>query len=552
MLRSLHIEHYVLIDSLDISFPEGLSIITGETGAGKSILLGALGLLLGAKADASHISEGAQNCVVEGEFDSPESLREAVEEAGAEWDPQGLTIRRVLNSTGRSRAFVNDCPVQASLLQDIAAKLVDIHSQDQTRLLRDRSFQQAVLDHFAGVQDDVDKCRALWKKMLSLDAEFARLSSRRDSLNDEADYNAAQFRQLSDAKLIPGELETLETEQKQLENAESIKEALGGAAAVLDPQEGMSVAAALKEAARLLDKVSSYVPAAESLSERLRSSRIEIEDISESISDADSHINLSQERLDTVNERISLIYSLFQKYRCSSIEELIEKRESFGRAVSDSGNIDEQLEALEKERKALSKEHLALCSRIHDARVNSAPSLAKEILSSLRFLELERALFEVHADPVAPGADGSDNVWFAFSASGAAPAELSKCASGGEVSRIMLSLKAMLARFTGMPTMIFDEIDTGVSGSAADKMGTTICRMGENMQVIAITHLPQVAAKGNAHFVVRKNLGEGRAVSGVQRIEGEDRVQEIARLLSGSSITKEAVANARSLISSKE
>ena len=408
MLRKLHIENYVLIDSLDISFPEGLSIITGETGAGKSILLGALGLLLGAKADASHISEGAQNCVVEGEFDSPESLREAVEEAGAEWDPQGLTIRRVLNSTGRSRAFVNDCPVQASLLQDIAAKLVDIHSQDQTRLLRDRSFQQAVLDHFAGVQDDVDKCRALWKKMLSLDAEFARLSSRRDSLND--------------AKLIPGELETLETEQKQLENAESIKEALGGAAAVLDPQEGMSVAAALKEAARLLDKVSSFVPAAESLSERLRSSRIEIEDIAESISDADSHINLSQERLDTVNERISLIYSLFQKYRCSSVEELIEKRESFGRAVSDSGNIDEQLEALEKERKALSKAHLALCSRIHDARVNSAPALAKEILSSLRFLELERALFEVHADPVAPGADGSDNVWFAFSASGATPA----------------------------------------------------------------------------------------------------------------------------------
>ena len=551
MLRSLHIENYVLIDSLDISFPEGLSIITGRTGAGKSILLGALGLLLGAKSDAAAVSEGASSCIVEGEFDSPEELRDLLEEAGTEWDPSGLIIRRVIPAAGRSRSFVNDCPVQAALLSELAERLVDIHSQDQTRLLRDRGFQLSVLDHFAGVSGKVRECSALWKEILSLNAEAAKLRARIDSLQGEADYNAAQYGQLEQAKLVPGELEELEAEQKQLAHAEAIKEAFAAAINAFTPDELPSIDVSLKEAARQLDKAAAFVPGMEALAERIRSSRIELEDIRESIEQADSKVNLSEDRLNEVEGRISLLYSLMQKHRCANIEELIAKRDEFGQALFDGGALQEKLQELEQRSKKAADAHKALCAEISKARKASAPALAKDILETLRYLELDRAVFAVNVDPAEPGAGGADSVWFAFSATGAAPVDLTKCASGGEVSRIMLSLKAMLARFTGMPTMIFDEIDTGVSGSAADRMGATICRMGEDMQVIAITHLPQVAAKGNAHFVVAKTDDGDRAVSGIRRIEGEERVQEIARLLSGASITPEAVANARSLLGEK-
>ena len=551
MLRSLHIENYVLIDSLDISFPEGLSIITGRTGAGKSILLGALGLLLGAKSDAAAVSEGASSCIVEGEFDSPEELRDLLEEAGTEWDPSGLIIRRVIPAAGRSRSFVNDCPVQAALLSELAERLVDIHSQDQTRLLRDRGFQLSVLDHFAGVSGKVRECSALWKEILSLNAEAAKLRARIDSLQGEADYNAAQYGQLEQAKLVPGELEELEAEQKQLAHAEAIKEAFAAAINAFTPDELPSIDVSLKEAARQLDKAAAFVPGMEALAERIRSSRIELEDIRESIEQADSKVNLSEDRLNEVEGRISLLYSLMQKHRCANIEELIAKRDEFGQALFDGGALQEKLQELEQRSKKAADAHKALCAEISKARKASAPALAKDILETLRYLELDRAVFAVNVDPAEPGAGGADSVWFAFSATGAAPVDLAKCASGGEVSRIMLSLKAMLARFTGMPTMIFDEIDTGVSGSAADRMGATICRMGEDMQVIAITHLPQVAAKGNAHFVVAKTDDGDRAVSGIRRIEGEERVQEIARLLSGASITPEAVANARSLLGEK-
>ena len=551
MLRSLHIENYVLIDSLDINFPEGLSIITGRTGAGKSILLGALGLLLGAKADADAVSAGASSCVVEGEFDSPEELKDLLEEAGAEWDASGLIIRRVIPAAGRSRSFVNDCPVQAAILADLAERLVDIHSQDQTRLLRDRGFQLSVLDHFAGISGKVRECARLWKEILSLNAEISRLKERIDSLQGEADYNTAQYEQLAQANLVPGELEELEAEQKQLAHAEAIKEAFAAATYAFVPDEMPSIDVSLKEAARQLEKAAAFVPGMDELAERIRSSRIELEDIRESIEQADAKVNLSEDRLNEVESRISLLYSLMQKHRCANIDELIEKRDAFGQALFDGGALQEKLAELENNSKKAAESHKALCAEISKARKESAPGLAKDILATLRYLELDRAVFAVNVDPAEPGASGADSVWFAFSATGANPVDLAKCASGGEVSRIMLSLKAMLARFTGMPTMIFDEIDTGVSGSAADRMGATICKMGEDMQVIAITHLPQVAAKGNAHFVVTKTDDGGKAVSGIKRIDGEERVQEIARLLSGASITPEAVANARSLLGEK-
>ncbi len=548
MLRSLHIENYVLIDSLDISLPEGLGIITGQTGAGKSILLGALSLLMGAKGDAGLISAGAQNCIVEGDFSAPEALQPLLEEADVEWDGGNLLIRRVLNASGRSRSFINDSPVSVQLLQDIAGSLVDIHSQHQSLQLADKRFQMSVLDHYAGCAEEVDECRRLWAVLLNEAKEMDALREKLARLQGDREYNAARFKQLDDAKLRDGELEELEAEQKQLANAESIKENFAAVGALLAPEEGMSLESALKEAERLLGKLSNLVPGTGELAERLRSSRIELADIAETVTGLDSRVNLSQERLDQVEERMGLLYDLMRKHGCASVAELIAEREKYSGALYDSGALEERLESLEKQIASDRKAHLALCEKIHKARAKAAPGIAAGIQESLRFLELDRAVFAVELEDAAPSATGADAVTFKFSATGQTPADVAKCASGGEISRIMLSLKSMMARYTGMPTMIFDEIDTGVSGSAADKMGQMICRMGENMQVLAITHLPQVAAKGSAHFVVEKSASGDDATSSMRRLSDDERINEIARLLSGERITPEAVANARALL----
>ena len=548
MLRSLHIENYVLIDSLDISLPEGLGIITGQTGAGKSILLGALSLLMGAKGDASQISAGAQNCIVEGDFSAPDSIRSILEDAEVEWDGGNLLIRRVLNASGRTRSFINDSPVNVQLLQEIASSLVDIHSQHQSLQLSDRRFQMDVLDHFAGCAADVEECKRLWNVILCKTKELEEVRGRLSRLQADKEYNSARFKQLDDAHLRDGELEELDAEQKQLANAESIKETFAAASALLEPEEGMSVEVALKEAERLLGKLSQLVPDASSLAERLHSSRIEISDIAESIVDLDSRISLSQERLEQVEDRMSLLYGLMQKHGCANVAELLAARERYAEALFDSTALEEKAAALEKEVGDARKEHLSICTKIHAARAKAAPGLAAGIQESLRFLELDRAVFAVELSDAAPSATGSDAVTFKFSSTGSNPVDVSRCASGGEISRIMLSLKALMAQYTGMPTMIFDEIDTGVSGSAADKMGQMICRMGKDMQVLSITHLPQVAAKGRAHFVVEKSISGDGSVSSMRRLSDEERVQEIARLLSGERITPEAIANARTLL----
>ena len=548
MLSSLHIENYVLIDSLDITLPEGLGIITGQTGAGKSILLGALSLLTGAKGDASLISPGAQNCIVEGEFIAPETVRSVLEEAEVEWEDGRLLIRRVLNASGRSRCFINDSPVNVQVLQGIASSLVDIHSQHQSLQLADKRFQMEVLDHYAGCAADVEECRRLWNVILSETKELEALHGRLSRLQEDRDYNAARFKQLDDARLRDGELEELDAEQKQLANAESIKENFSAVSALLEPEEGMSVESALKEAERILGKLSRLVPGTSELAERLHSSRIELSDIAETVAEMDSRVNLSQERLEQVEDRMSLLYSLMQKHGCASVAELIAARERYGEALFDSTALEEKAAALEKTLSGTRKAHLAICGRIHSARQKAAPGLAAGIQESLRFLELDRAVFAVELTAAEPSATGSDAVTFKFSSTGSSPADVAKCASGGEISRIMLSLKALMARYTGMPTMIFDEIDTGVSGSAADKMGQMICRMGDSMQVLAITHLPQVAAKGKAHFVVEKSASADAAVSTMRRLSDEERVNEIARLLSGERITPEAIANAKALL----
>ena len=552
MLSRLQVRNYILIDSLEIDFPEGLIIITGQTGAGKSILLGALSLLMGAKADASMVSENAENCVVEAEFEvGSDLLKSILEENDVEWEDGHLIVRRVVNRSGRSRAFVNDSPVPVGVLQEISSHLVDIHSQHQTMMLSDRNFQLDILDHYAGVAALREDCSQLWNTLSRQKNELRAVMETLSRMSLEKDYNEAQYSQLEAASLREGELAELEEEQKQLANAEEIKTSLGAAEEIFVPSSDMlSMDASLKEIGRLLSKAGKYVPAASELAERIDSCRREIDDIYSEVASVNSRVDISSDRLEQVEDRMSFLYSLMQKHGCRTEEELIAVRERLSAALYDSTALEEKKTFLENEVEKTVASLEVAASRLHDKRKEASVPFAEEMTASVRGLELPYAVFEVELQDSPVGPSGKDTVVFRFSATGRNAVEVAKCASGGELSRIMLALKAMRARYTDMPTMIFDEIDTGVSGSVADKMGSMICSMGSYMQVFAITHLPQVAAKGTAHYLVSKDIDPvtSSAVSTIGRISGESRVLEIARMLSGSTLTDAAIANAKSLL----
>ena len=545
MLKSLQIRNYVLIDSLDVSFPEGLIIITGQTGAGKSILLGALSMLLGSKADSSVIGSRGDNCVVEAVFEIPEGdevtwnmLRDNdLDDSSSE-----VVARRVVSASGRSRSFINDSPVNIQILQGVCSRLVDIHSQHQTLLLTDRSYQLSMLDHLAGNEALLGECASSYHRLKLLEREYEDVSARLSRLDEERDYIQSRLKRLEAAGLVEGELESLEEEQSMLANAESIKESLTGAENLIDTTS-------LKEARKLLEKAGGFLPEARELGERLESARVELNDILDEVSSINSHTEISESRLAAVEERMSFLYDLMKRYSASSISELITQRDSLSGSLADSDDLKERLESISKEIDSEKKVYGDIRANLHAARDASKKRLADSIMESLRSLELERSVFEVELEESVPGPYGSDSVRFLFSASGSNPVDVAKCASGGELSRLMLSLKALMARFVSMPTLIFDEIDSGVSGSVADKMGQMICSMGRDMQVFAITHLPQVAAKGDAHYLVEKSFSGSEAVTSIHPIEGEDRVMEIARMLSGSHVTSAAVENAKSLLS---
>lgn len=564
MLKALHIKNYVLIDSLDIEFPAGLVIITGQTGAGKSILLGALSLVMGSRADSSVIGAAGDNCVVEAEFevnDEDGSLRQYLDEIEIDFDPVDgkgqLTIRRILNSNGRSRSFVNDSPAPLKVLSMLSSRLIDIHSQHETMLLRDKQFQMSMLDHFAGDSGLLQSCRTRWERLTGLKNDLDEVNANLSRTNAEKDYNQAQFERLDSAHLKDGELEELETEQKQLANAEEIKSSLYQVENYFSPSgddaqdDRMSIDSMLKDSSRILDKLSSYIPSVSALSERIESARLELDDVLSEVSDLELGTEISDERLQEVEERLSLLYDLLKKYSCTQVSELIELRDRLSESLADTSVLEARKSALEKEIGEAEKDLADACSDLHDARAKAVPGFSENICNSIRSLELDRAVFDVVLEPGKPGPEGSDTILFRFSSTGKSPVDVAKCASGGEMSRIMLCLKAMMARYTNMPSMIFDEIDTGVSGSVADKMGSMICSMGDYMQVFAITHLPQVAAKGDAHYIVTKEFDGDRAISSIRKISGEDRVMEVARILSGSRVTPEAIANAKSLLESK-
>ena len=555
MLSRLQVRNYVLIDSLEIDFPEGLIIITGQTGAGKSILLGALSLIMGSKADSSMLSDGADKCVVEAEFDAvDESMREQLEENDVEWDDGHIIVRRVVNRSGRSRAFVNDSPVSVTLLQEISSNLIDIHSQHQTLMLSDRQFQLSILDHYAGNLELLAECGTLWREHASLKQQLGHLEDRIAHLASDKEYNEAQFRQLESASLKEGELAELEEEQKQLANAEEIKGSLCAIEELFTASSAgdrLSIDATLKEADKLLSRIGRFVPAASELSARIDSCRLELDDILSEVEDLNSRTDVSESRLEIVEDRMSLLYGLLKKHGCADESELISLRDRLSEELFDSTRLEEEADALREEIAKTAGKLSDTADLLHVRRLEASGAFASCITYSIKEMELPYAVFEVEVLDAPLSASGKDTVQFRFSASGKNPVDVSRCASGGEMSRIMLSLKDMMARFSEMPTMIFDEIDTGVSGSVADKMGSMICQMGNHMQVFAITHLPQVAAKGTAHYLVSKDIDPvtGKAVSSITRLSDESRVMEVARMLSGSVLTDAAIANAKSLIS---
>ncbi|MGM9763724.1 MAG: DNA repair protein RecN [Candidatus Cryptobacteroides sp.] len=553
MLGRLQIKNYILIDSLEIDFPKGLIIITGQTGAGKSILLGALSLLMGAKADASMIGEGAESCVVEAEFDVDDVALQKILEAGdVEWDGGHLVIRRVINASGRSRSFVNDCPVPVTLLSGISSHLIDIHSQHQTLLLSDRQFQLNMLDHYAGNAELLERCAGCFATVQAYRQELDGLEAKISKITGERDYVQSQYDKLNAAGLRDGELAELEAEQARLANAEEIKEALTVVESGYygsDDDSVLSVDAVLRDVEKALGKVSKYLPSAAELAERTASCRTELDDIASEVAAMNAGIDVSPERLEFVEERMSLLYGLMTKYSCSDEAGLIAYRDSLSTDLSGADELFMRRDELRRLLPGAEAELAKAAGALHESREKASTAFAGSILDVIRAQELPFAVFTVDLEPAAISAKGCDSVVFKFSSTGRNAVDVAKCASGGEMSRIMLALKYMMARYVNMPTMIFDEIDTGVSGSVADKMGELICKMGGYMQVFAITHLPQVAAKGTAHYLVSKSVDTSRAVSTIHRLGDEERVMELARMLSGSRVTEAAIQNARSLLS---
>lgn len=543
MLRSLSISNYILIGSLETSFPEGLSIISGETGAGKSILLGALALVLGSKADSSMIGPEGESCVVEAEFSITPTVRDALLALDLPAEEDSILLRRVLSKSGRSRCFIDDEPVSTASLQELASHLVDIHSQHQTLMLRDQAFRQDVLDLYAGAAAERKACSEAREKVLRTRKQLESVKERLESAKKEEEYNRALWEKLDQAKLVAGELADLEAEQEQLSHAEELKEMLSGAEGILSSEEN-SPAVELIQARKLLEKAGRYIPSMQPLAERLEAARVELDDIAAEVASANERMDVSPERLEAVEERISLLYSLMRKHDVSSEEELIAVRDSLSSLVADATSLEDEAQRLSKELETAISAYDKAAQKLHDRRAKAAVPFAESIQKQLHALDLDHSAFEVELAPGEDSSTGRDSVNFLFSSTGKNLQEVGKAASGGELSRVMLCLKACMARYRKMPTLVFDEIDSGVSGGTAHKMGALICAMGADMQIFAITHLPQVAAKGSAHYLVSKK--DDRTT--MRRLSDEERIMEIARMLSGAVITPEAIENAKTLL----
>ncbi len=554
MLQSIHIQNYALIESLDIDFHSGFSVITGETGAGKSIILGAIGLLVGQRADIKAIKTGANKCIVEARFQIENyELEHFFEEHDLEYEGGECILRRELYASGKSRAFINDSPASLVQMKEVGEKLIDVHSQHQNLLLNHEDFQLSVLDILAHDENELQAYKELYSEYKKVSHELKEILEQAEKNRQDEDYIRYQVQQLDEADLQSGEQEALEQESETLSHAEEIKSNLYRADSLLESGE-TTLISATKECMQTLQSISKvYTPAQEWI-ERLNSCYIELKDLGHEIANASEEVEFNPSRLEYVNERLNLIYTLQQKHRVSSVEELLEIAEEYQSKLEDITSYDSRIEELTKQKEALYNKVLKQAEVLTAMRQQAGKEIEQQMQAYLIPLGMPNVRFAVELVPrKEPDAKGMDGVNFLFSANkNGALQQVASIASGGEIARVMLSLKAMIAGAVKLPTIIFDEIDTGVSGSIAEKMALIMQEMGQaNRQVISITHLPQIAAKGSTHYKVYKEDTEVGTNSHIRQLNEEERIHEIANMLSGATLTEAALNNAKALLNNE-
>ena len=550
MIKTLHISNYALIDRIDITFFPGLNIITGETGAGKSIILGALGLLLGGRADTKVVRDPNVKSVIEATFsaDGYTSLQQFCEENDIDWDDDTVILRREISTTGRSRAFINDSPVNLAQLQTAGLFLIDIHSQHQNLLLASPPYQLQVIDSVACNATLNDEFHTLYNSYRQALRQYKQERIALDKARANEEFLRYQYDMLVNASLQPGELEELENERKLLANMAQVKASLqliGGALTDGDTNADDLV----REAAAEASQIASYVDDGEALADRLEALRVELRDIAATFADADGALSDDPARLDEVEERLNLLYDLLRRQQAETIEQLIEIRDRLANEIKAIDLGDEGLQKSETAAKKAKRAAMEKAEELSASRKAAAQQFAADLKERATPIGMKNLQVEISIKPVQLSATGIDAIEFLFAFNKNQPLmPVGSTASGGEISRLMLSIKSLVAHKMQLPSIVFDEVDTGVSGDVAHRMGALMKDISENIQVIAITHLPQVAAKGNAHFRVFKTDTDSSTITRIELLTPENRIAEIAQMLSGSTIDQAALANARALI----
>lgn len=550
MLHSLYIQNYALIEKLDINFESGFSVITGETGAGKSIILGAIGLLLGQRADVKSIRQGASKCIIEARFEiGAYDMRPFFEERELEYEDECI-LRREVYASGKSRAFINDTPASLTQMRELGERLIDIHSQHQNLLLNKEGFQLDVLDILAHDGEVLASYQSSYREWRKVQQKLEELIAKNHRDKADEDYLRFQLEQLEEAHLVAGEQESLEQEADLLSHAEEIKAGLYHVSQLLsDDDNGMLVA--LKECQYMMQSLQRNYAAAEELTNRLESSYIELKDIAQDVAERAEVIEFNPERLQEVNERLSLIYTLEQKHHVDTVNDLLSLQADYIARLTESDSLEEQIAELEAHCKECYSRVKQQASALTKLRLEAARGVESQMIARLSVLGMPNVRFCIELGKLdEPGGHGMDTVTFLFSANkNGVLQNISSVASGGEIARVMLSVKAMIAGAVKLPTIIFDEIDTGVSGEIADRMADIMEEMGEQKrQVISITHLPQIAARGKKHYKVYKQDNETETISYIRCLSQEERVEEVAHMLSGSVLTEAALNNARALL----
>ena len=554
MLKHLYIKNFTLIDTLDIELHPGFSVITGETGAGKSIILGAIGLLLGQRADSKTIKQGADKCVIEAHFDlSRYNMESFFTENDIEYDLDDCIVRRELTASGKSRAFINDTPVQLSMLKELGDRLMDIHSQHQNLLLNKQDFQLNVVDILADDSKELDAYRQTFSEYRKAEQELSQLREDIERNRQNVDFLQFQYQELSSANLKEGELEELEQKSDTMTHSEDIKSALYEADSAFQDEDN-GIIRSLRSSISALNGISKVFPDAKELTERMDSAYIELKDIASEISDHLEDIDFDPSELDSVNNRLDKLYDLQKKYRAETIEELITTRDDLQQKLNNIENSDEALESLQASVAKLRADVEKKADSLTKLRTKAAQLIEKDMQGRLVPLGMPNVRFSISITKEQPGTYGQDKVAFLFSANTSTQLQpVSQVASGGEIARVMLSLKAMISGAVKLPTIIFDEIDTGVSGKIAEKMAEIMQEMGNNeRQVISITHLPQIAALGSTHYKVSKEETAQGTTTSMTMLSPDERIREIAQMLSGSDVSDAAIQNAKELLKLKE